>query len=128
MDQDTADVTQTEAPQAAAGSIDPEDVLEALRDVVLRLCPLLDTDADEMIHEVKLFELLKGIRGQAPRDLTAIADVVLRVSQLAVRHPRIAEMDINQLLALEAGVVAVDGRMQLVAPGVANHTESRLSH
>jgi metal-sulfur cluster biosynthetic enzyme len=39
MDQDTADVTQTEAPQtgapqAAAGSIDPEDVLEALRDVV----------------------------------------------------------------------------------------------
>ena len=39
MDQDTADVTQAEtpqtgAPQAAAGSIDPEDVLEALRDVV----------------------------------------------------------------------------------------------
>src|SRR6516162_652651 len=34
MDQDTADVTQTGAPQAAAGGIDPEDVLEALRDVV----------------------------------------------------------------------------------------------
>jgi len=34
MDQDTADVTQTEAPQAAAGGIDPEDVLEAMRDVV----------------------------------------------------------------------------------------------
>jgi hypothetical protein len=34
MDQDTADVTQTEAPQTAQGSIDPEDVMEALRDVV----------------------------------------------------------------------------------------------
>ena len=34
MDQNTADVTQTEAPQAAAGGIDPEDVLEAMRDVV----------------------------------------------------------------------------------------------
>jgi metal-sulfur cluster biosynthetic enzyme len=34
MDQDTADVTQTEAPQAAAGGPDPEDLLEALRDVV----------------------------------------------------------------------------------------------
>ena len=34
MDQDTADVAQTEAPQAAAGGVDPEDVLEALRDVV----------------------------------------------------------------------------------------------
>jgi metal-sulfur cluster biosynthetic enzyme len=35
MDQDTADVTQTEAPQTTAtGGTDPEDVLEALRDVV----------------------------------------------------------------------------------------------
>ena len=67
-----------------------------------------------MIREVKLFELLKGIRGQAPRDLSAIADVLLRVSQLAQRHPRIAEMDINPLLALESGVVAVDARIQLI--------------
>jgi acetyltransferase len=87
--------------------------VEALRDVVLRLCPLRDTDADEMIRQVKLFELLKGIRGQAPRDLSAIADVVLRVSQLATRHPRVAEMDINPLFALESGVVAVDARIQL---------------
>jgi len=101
--------------------------VEALRDVVLRLCPLHDTDAEEMIHEVKLFELLKGVRGQAPRDLTALADVVLRVSQLAVRHPRIAEMDINPLLSLETGVVAVDGRIQLAAPEAATHTASPLS-
>lgn len=87
--------------------------VEALRDVVLRLCPLRDTDADEMIREVKLFELLRGVRGQAPRDLSALAGVLLRVSQLAVRHPRIAEMDINPLLALESGVVAVDARIQL---------------
>jgi acetyltransferase len=89
--------------------------VEALRDVVLRLCPLRDTDADEMIRQVKLFELLKGIRGQAPRDLSAIADMVLRVSQLAMRHPRVVEMDINPLLALETGVVAVDARVQLVS-------------
>jgi acetyl coenzyme A synthetase (ADP forming)-like protein len=87
--------------------------VEALRDVVLRLCPLRDTDADEMIRQVKLFELLKGVRGQAPRDLAAIADVVLRVSQLAMRHPHMAEMDINPLLALETGVMAVDARVQL---------------
>jgi acetyl coenzyme A synthetase (ADP forming)-like protein len=87
--------------------------VEALRDVVLRLCPLRDTDADEMIREVKLFELLKGVRGQAPRDLPAIGDVVLRVSQLAMRHPRVTEMDVNPLLALERGVVAVDVRVQL---------------
>jgi acetyl coenzyme A synthetase (ADP forming)-like protein len=91
--------------------------VEALRDVVLRLCPLEDIDADEMIREVKLSSLLEGIRGQAARDRTAIADVVLRMSQLAMRHPRVAEMDINPLLALENGVLAVDARVQLSSDG-----------
>jgi acetyl coenzyme A synthetase (ADP forming)-like protein len=87
--------------------------VEALRDVVLRLCPLDDIDADQMIREVRLSSLLGGLRGQAPRDRRAIAEVVSRMSQLAVRHPRVAEMDINPLLALEHGVVAVDARIQL---------------
>jgi acetyltransferase len=81
--------------------------------LVLRLSPLEDTDAHEMIREVKLSKLLEGIRGQPASDLEAIAEVVLRTSQLATRHPRIAEMDINPLLALERGVLAVDARIQL---------------
>ena len=87
--------------------------VEALRDVALRLCPLDDIDADQMMREVRLSSLLGGIRGQAPRDRRAIAEVVLRMSQLAMRHPHVAEMDINPLVALEGGVVAVDARIQL---------------
>ena len=87
--------------------------VEALRDVVLRLCPLENIDADEMIREVKLSALLEGIRGQAPRDRDGIAEVLLRMSQLAMRQPHVAEMDINPLLAMESGVVAVDARIQL---------------
>ncbi len=87
--------------------------VEVLRDVVLRLSPLEDTDAIEMIREVKLSKLLEGIRGQPASDLDAIADVVLRTSQLAMRHPNIVEMDINPLIALERGSVAVDARIQL---------------
>jgi acetyl coenzyme A synthetase (ADP forming)-like protein len=87
--------------------------VEALRDVVLRLCPLENIDADEMIREVKLSSLLEGIRGQPARDRDAIAEVLLRMSQLAVRHPHVAEMDINPLLAMENGVFAVDARIQL---------------
>ncbi|UCD23239.1 MAG: acetate--CoA ligase family protein [Gemmatimonadota bacterium] len=98
--------------------------VEALRDVVLRLCPLEDIDADEMIREVKLSALLEGIRGQAARDRTAIAEVVLRMSQLAMRHPRVAEMDINPLLAMEDGVLAVDARVQLSAEGNDDEHES----
>jgi acetyl coenzyme A synthetase (ADP forming)-like protein len=87
--------------------------VEVMRDVVLRLCPLTDSDSAEMIHEVKLSVLLEGVRGQAPRDLGAVAKVIQRVAQLASRHPRIIEMDINPLLAMEHGVLAVDARVQV---------------
>ncbi len=89
--------------------------VEVMRDVVLRLAPLHDTDAREMIRQVKLSTLLDGVRGQKPRDVEAIAEVILRLSQLSQRHPRIAEMDINPLLALESGVVALDARVQVEA-------------
>ena len=91
--------------------------VEVLRDVVLRLSPLRDVDAHEMIRQVTSYRLLEGIRGEPPRDLQALADVLLRLSQLGQRHPRIAEMDINPLLALEHGVVAVDARIQVAATG-----------
>jgi len=91
--------------------------VEVMRDVVLRLVPLLDSDADAMIREVKMVKLLEGVRGQEPRDLDALADVILRLSQLAERHSQIAEMDINPLLATEEGVLAVDARVQLAVGG-----------
>jgi acyl-CoA synthetase (NDP forming) len=84
-----------------------------MRDVVLRLAPLLDSDAAEMIQGVKLYKLLEGVRGEPARDLAALKEVVLRISQLTERHPRIAEMDINPLVALEKGAVAVDARVEL---------------
>jgi acetyltransferase len=87
--------------------------VEVMKDVVLRLAPLLDTDADQMIHEVKMFQLLAGARGEEPRDLAAIAETILRISQLAERHPHIAEMDINPLIARPKGVAAIDARIQL---------------
>jgi acyl-CoA synthetase (NDP forming) len=87
--------------------------VEVMRDVVLRLCPFTNSDADEMIREVKLSSMLQGVRGQPPRDLGAISNVIQRIAQLAGRHARIAEMDINPLLALEHGVLAVDARVQV---------------
>jgi len=87
--------------------------VEALADVALRLCPITDVDADQMIHDVKMIKLLEGLRGAPPRDLQALADALLHVSQLAMRHPQIAEMDINPLISLEDGAVAVDARIQL---------------
>jgi len=87
--------------------------VEVLRDVVLRLCPLLDTDAREMIGEVRMYKLLEGVRGEAPRDLDALAGTILKLAQLAQRHERIGEMDINPLVSFADGAVAIDARIQV---------------
>ncbi|MEE8117790.1 MAG: acetate--CoA ligase family protein [Gemmatimonadales bacterium] len=87
--------------------------VEVLRDVVLRLCPLLDTDATEMIGQVKMHKLLEGVRGEASSDRDALAETVLRIAQLAGRHQRVVEMDINPLVSYEQGAVAIDARIQI---------------
>jgi acyl-CoA synthetase (NDP forming) len=66
-----------------------------------------------MIGEVKMHRLLDAIRGEPARDMGALVDALLRLSQLALAHPEIAEMDVNPLVALERGAVAVDARIQL---------------
>jgi acetyl coenzyme A synthetase (ADP forming)-like protein len=87
--------------------------VEALRDVSLRMCPITDEDANEMVREVKMHRLLEAIRGEPPRDRAALIDALLRLSQLALAHPEIEEMDVNPLVSLERGAIAVDARIQL---------------
>jgi len=87
--------------------------VEVMKDVVLRLCPILDTDAREMIGEVKMHKLLEGVRGEAPRDLDTLMETILKLAQLAERHERITEMDINPLVSFEKGSVAIDARIQV---------------
>ena len=93
--------------------------VEVIQDVVLRLAPLRDTDAVEMVRDVKLHRLLEGVRGRPPAHLAALHDVILRLGQLAGRHPRLMEMDINPLLAGPDGAVAVDARVKVSADPVA---------
>jgi acyl-CoA synthetase (NDP forming) len=87
--------------------------VEALKDVTFRIHPVSDVDADEMIHSIRGFQLLEGMRGERPADLTALREAVERISQLVGRHPAIAELDINPLLALERGTLAVDARVRV---------------
>jgi acetate---CoA ligase (ADP-forming) len=92
--------------------------VEVLRDVTFRLAPLRPLSAQHMIESVKAFPLLKGVRGEPPSDLDALAEAIERVSQLAVEVPDVAELDINPLIvrAQGAGVVAVDARVVLGPP------------
>jgi acetate---CoA ligase (ADP-forming) len=87
--------------------------VELMRDVSVRITPLTDLDADEMLRELKTFPLLQGYRGSAPADLAAISDVILRLSTLVEDHRQIAETDLNPVMALPDGAVIVDARVRV---------------
>ena len=86
-------------------------MVEVYNDVALRLCPIIRDDALDLIGEVKGARLLQGFRGAPAGDVDALADVLVRVSQMAAQlEGSLAELDINPLIVLPAGrgVKAVD--------------------
>ncbi len=89
--------------------------VEVLRDVTFRLAPLRTASARNMIESVRAFPLLRGVRGEPPSDLAALAEAIERVSQLAVELPEVVELDLNPLVVRSDGdgVVAVDARVVL---------------
>lgn len=89
--------------------------VEVLDDVAVRIYPLHDIDAEEMLESLRGRRLLAGYRDRPAADVPAVKDVLLRVSQLLGRHPYIAEMDINPLSARVPGegVVALDARIRV---------------
>lgn len=78
-------------------------LVELLGDISLRVVPLCDTDAREMMNEIKGRRILEGVRGKPAADKNAIADIILKVSQLAADFPQIAELDINPLVVFADG-------------------------
>ncbi len=83
--------------------------VEVYRDVSFRIVPIEKKEAFEMISEIKGYPVLKGIRGRMPADMNAIADVLIAVSDMALKE-NIIELDINPLIVNEKGAVAVDAR------------------
>ncbi len=87
--------------------------VELVRDVAVRLAPLTDVDAREMIRSLKTFPLLDGFRGAPKADVAALEEVVLRVSELVEAHAEIAEMDCNPVMVLASGALVVDARVRV---------------
>ncbi len=87
---------------------------DVLGDHAARLTPLTDVDAEEMIRGIRAAPLLYGHRGSAPVDLSALQDVLLRISRLADEVPEIAELDLNPVIARADGARPVDARIRLV--------------
>jgi acetyltransferase len=83
-------------------------LVEVIRDVAMRVAPLTMADAREMIGELKGYPILQGIRGEAPSDIEALAEILYRFSRLALDvADEIAEIDINPLRLFEQGKGAI---------------------
>ena len=86
---------------------------DVLDDHVARLAPLTDADADELIHSIHSAPLLLGHHDSPPADLTALREMLLRISRLADDLPEVTELDLNPVIAGADGVSPVDARIRL---------------
>jgi acyl-CoA synthetase (NDP forming) len=85
---------------------------ELLADRALRILPVTNEDAHELVRSLRASPLLFGYRGSPPLDVGALEDLIMRVAQLAQDVPEITEMDLNPIIVHEHGVVVVDAKVR----------------
>ena len=95
---------------------------EVLEDVSLRLAPLSEADAREMIGEIRSRAILGEIRGMESVDTAGLVHSLRALGQLCLDNPAIAEIDINPLIVQGSQAVAVDGLIILSDGSDAGHS------
>jgi len=86
---------------------------EIIKDSAVALPPLDIELARDLMQQTRISKLLEGYRDRPTADLEAVADALVRLSQLVVDCPALRELDINPLLANETGVIALDARIRI---------------
>src|SRR6056297_3321119 len=85
--------------------------VEVLEDTTVKIAPISEPEAREMIDDIQAAPLLRGARGRTPADLDSVVETLQRLSQLATDFPAILELDVNPLVAGPDGATAVDLRL-----------------
>ena len=88
---------------------------EIIGDAQVRIAPLTDADAEDLVLGGKAGRLVRGFRTQ-PSDASALLDLVHRLSRLAEELPEVAELDLNPVMGLPEGCVVVDARVRVTTP------------
>jgi len=86
-------------------------LVEVLKDVTFRLAPATNDDALSMLDGIQAHEMLKGVRGGDAVNREALADVIVKVSQLVSDFPEIVELDLNPVFATKKDAIAADVRI-----------------
>ncbi len=76
---------------------------ELMKDVALRLHPLTELDARELVSSVRMARLFEGFRGSPPSDTEAVQELLLRLSAMVEDIPQVAELDFNPVMVMPRG-------------------------
>jgi acetyltransferase len=96
-------------------------LVEVFKDRALALPPLNTTLARRMMENTRIYTALKGVRGRKPVDMNALEQLMVRFSRLVVEQKWIREIDINPLLAGPDGMLALDARVIVHGPEMAEN-------
>lgn len=88
---------------------------EAVADVALRLVPLTERDALDMVDDLRTQALLAPFRGEPAVDRDALAAVVLALGRAAEDRPEIVSADLNPLIIVDGSPIAVDALVEVTA-------------
>jgi acetyltransferase len=97
-------------------------LVEVLRDRAHALPPLTTTLARRVMENTDIIQALKGVRGRKAANLAALEELLVRFSELVIENPRIADIEINPLLAGPDVLVALDARV-ILHPAVISESE-----
>jgi acetyltransferase len=100
-------------------------LVEVLRDNAHALPPLTTTLARRAMEGTRIFHALQGVRGHKPVDLGKLEELLVRFSELVIENPRIADIEINPLLAGPGVLLALDARVILHPAEVADSSLPR---
>jgi acetyltransferase len=84
---------------------------ELFKDKRLEFPPLNEKLARQMLESLQIYPLLKGWRGDTPKNIDKLVEVLIRMSYLAADYPEIEELDINPLIVTPTDVIALDARI-----------------
>ena len=104
-------------------------LVEVLKDITFRLAPATKEDALSMLDGIQAKEMLHGVRGGDAVNRDALADIIVRVSQLVSDFPEIIELDLNPVFATKDDAVAADVRIVVdfaYEPRKATHTQDEI--
>jgi len=87
--------------------------VEVLKDVVFKLSPVTELEANEMLSSIKAKKLLDGARGEKGIHKQSVVEIIQRISQLVNDFPQIHEMDLNPIMAFEDKAFVVDARIKI---------------